>query len=80
MITVTAPCPAYNEVKRASDREFAAKYDKVNADLYKYLSDNAGEPISSIFDVETLFNILEIEVSLSDVFIFILTALGKSNM
>lgn len=62
MITVTAACPAYDEAKRASDQEFAAKYDKVNADLYKYLTDNTGEPISSIFDVETLFNILEIEV------------------
>ncbi|XP_054273281.1 prostatic acid phosphatase-like isoform X1 [Macrosteles quadrilineatus] len=61
LITVKAKCPLYDREKHKSDSELSAKYDKQNSELYKYLTDKAGQNISSLLDVESLFNILEIE-------------------
>lgn len=38
------------------------RINKANAELYKYLSNNSGYKVSSIEDVEHLYNILYIEV------------------
>ncbi|XP_046685501.1 prostatic acid phosphatase-like [Homalodisca vitripennis] len=59
LITMRAPCPLYNEEQRSSDKVLAASYD--DKDLYKYLSEHSGQNVSTLLDVETLFNILEIE-------------------
>jgi len=61
LITVKAKCPLYDKEKRRSDAQLAAMYDKQNTQLYQYLSENTGQNISSLLDVESLFNVLEIE-------------------
>lgn len=64
-IVVKAPCPRYDAEKAKSDAEIANEVDKKYQELYKYLTLNSGQPIKSILDVETLYNILEIEVSVT---------------
>lgn len=59
-----APCPRYDAEKAKSDAAIAEAFDKKYQDLYSYLTLHAGQQINSILDVETLYNILEIEVSL----------------
>lgn len=59
-----ASCPRYDAEKAKSDAEIAKDVDKKYQELYANLTLYAGQPINSILDVETLYNILEIEVSL----------------
>ena len=57
-------CSRYDrELKGAYKSEHITKIDTENAALYKYLSSHSGQNISSVLDVEFLFNTLEIEVS-----------------
>uniref|UniRef100_A0A1B6LHJ3 Acid phosphatase n=1 Tax=Graphocephala atropunctata TaxID=36148 RepID=A0A1B6LHJ3_9HEMI len=59
LITMRAPCPLYKEEQKRSDKSLAAVYD--NAELNKYLTEHSGQNITTLLDVETLFNILETE-------------------
>lgn len=57
-------CPRYDtELKEAYKSEEVVKVDSENADLYQYLSTHTGQNISTVLDVEFLFNTLEIEVN-----------------
>lgn len=62
MIVGSMPCPLYLKEKRIVNEELSEKYDNVNSDLYKYLSEHTGQNITSVLDVESIYNILEIQV------------------
>lgn len=62
MIVGSMPCPLYLKEKRNVNEELSVKYDIENSDLYKYLSEHTGLNITSILDVESIYNILEIQV------------------
>lgn len=67
---MTPPCPLFEQEKIKTDVELASKYDKQNADLYQYLSRETGQNITTLLDVETLYNTLEIEVGYSQLSMF----------
>lgn len=62
MIVGSMPCPLYLREKRIVNEDLSVKYDSENSDLYKYLSEHTGQNITSILDVESIYNILEIQV------------------
>lgn len=62
MIVGSMPCPLYLKEKRIVNEELSEKYDNVNSDLYKYLREHTGQNITSVLDVESIYNILEIQV------------------
>lgn len=64
LITVKKKCPRYEkELKEAYQSEEMKRINTGIADLYNYLSANTGQNISTVLEVEFLFNTLEIEVT-----------------
>ncbi|XP_034253890.1 testicular acid phosphatase homolog isoform X2 [Thrips palmi] len=62
LITVKKKCPRYDkELKEAYQSEEISKINTDIADLYRHLSANTGQNVSTVLDVEFLFNTLEIE-------------------
>ncbi|XP_063242922.1 testicular acid phosphatase homolog [Bacillus rossius redtenbacheri] len=62
LIVMKKPCPRYEwEKTKAYQTREIKQIDEENADLYSYLTQNTGKNISTILDVELLFNTLEIE-------------------
>lgn len=62
LITVKKKCPRYEkELQEAYQSEEITNMNSDIAELYKYLSANTGQNISTVLDVEFLFNTLEIE-------------------
>lgn len=64
LIAQKKPCPKYDEVyQNVMNSEKIRAINEENKNLYKLLSKNTGENISSISDVETLHNTLDAEKS-----------------
>lgn len=62
-------CDKYiHEFQRVLDSSEMKKIDEDNADLYRYLSRMTGQEISSLRNVESLYNLLYIEVSIRILF------------
>lgn len=62
LIVVKKACPQYDkELQNAYHSEEILKVDSDHAEVYKYLSAHTGQNISTVLDVEFLFNTLEIE-------------------
>lgn len=62
LIVVKKKCPSYEkELQNAYKSEKMRKFDSENANLYQYISTHSGQNISSVLDVEFLFNTIEIE-------------------
>lgn len=62
MIVGRMPCPLYLKEKRITIKKLSEKYDDKNSDLYKYLTEHTGQNITTLLDVEAIYNILEIQV------------------
>ncbi|XP_071648410.1 lysosomal acid phosphatase-like [Temnothorax longispinosus] len=61
LITVKAPCPRLEEALKRAYIDEANKSGEKMADYYKELTEHTGKNMSTITDVEFLYNTLEIE-------------------
>jgi len=69
-------CPRYDyELQKLLTSAPFERINKENAKLYAYLSENAGDEISSLKDVEHLYDILYIEVYILDLLIYMIISL-----
>lgn len=65
LITAKAPCPKLEKELQQAYANFSASSNGSLDSLFRELTSFTGKEISSILDVELLYNLLEIEVTAS---------------